>query len=85
MKSFIALAVLFFSIHSFAHEHGHGEGPCAKDREKYCADVEPGEGRMMKCMKDNKDKLSPECKEHREKMKKHMKEMRKHHSEDTKE
>ena len=50
-----------------------GDGPCAKDRETLCGSVEPGEGRMMKCMKENEDKLSSECKAHREKMKETMK------------
>lgn len=52
------------------------EGPCAKDREAFCKDVQPGEGRIIKCLKDNKDKLSAECKTHHEKMKAHHKEVK---------
>jgi hypothetical protein len=29
--------------------------------EKYCRNVEPGEGRQMKCMYDLRDKLQPAC------------------------
>lgn len=53
-----------------------GNGPCAKDRETLCAGIEPGDGRMMKCMMENQDKLSAECKAHHEKMKAHMKDMK---------
>lgn len=35
---------------------------CSADREKLCGDVEPGKGRIMRCMKENRDKLSEECK-----------------------
>ena len=36
---------------------------CAADRQTYCADVERGGGRVMKCMKEHADKLAPACKE----------------------
>lgn len=55
--------------------HAQGDGPCAKDREALCAGVEPGDGKVMKCMKDNEEKLSMECKAHREKMKENMKDI----------
>jgi hypothetical protein len=29
--------------------------------EKFCRNVEPGEGRQMKCMYDLRDKLQPAC------------------------
>lgn len=70
--------MLGFSTFAFADKHGHGggDGPCAKDREAYCADVEHGEGRMMKCMQDNADKLSAECKAHQAKAKEAMKDVK---------
>ena len=36
---------------------------CKADRQTYCADVEKGGGRVMKCMKEHADKLSPSCKD----------------------
>ena len=36
---------------------------CAADRQTFCADVEKGGGRVMKCMKEHADKLAPACKE----------------------
>lgn len=49
---------------------------CAKDRETLCGMVERGEGRVLKCMMDNKDKLSGDCKAKYEKMKDHAAEMK---------
>jgi len=49
--------------------------PCAGDVAKFCKDVKPGEGRIAKCLKDNKDQLSPECKAHVAKVKEALKEV----------
>jgi hypothetical protein len=37
-------------------------GACKKDRDKFCKDVEPGEGRIVECLKQNRAKLRPACK-----------------------
>jgi hypothetical protein len=39
-----------------------GNGPCKADVEKLCPNVQPGGGRIIACMKENKDKLSEACK-----------------------
>jgi hypothetical protein len=36
---------------------------CAKDIEKFCANVTPGGGRLMKCLKPHLEELSPACRE----------------------
>jgi hypothetical protein len=42
---------------------GHGAmKACRPDREKYCAGVEKGGGRVMACMKEHAAELSPGCK-----------------------
>ena len=38
------------------------EGPCKADMEKFCKGVEPGEGRVVKCMKEHEAELSEGCK-----------------------
>ncbi len=38
-------------------------GPCAETVEKYCRDVVPGAGRVMKCLNDHRDDQSPFCKD----------------------
>lgn len=36
-------------------------GVCKADREKFCKDVQPGDGRIMQCLSDNKAQLAPDC------------------------
>jgi multidrug efflux system outer membrane protein len=36
---------------------------CAPDLEKFCPDVEPGQGRLLSCLKGKLDQLSPACQE----------------------
>jgi len=36
---------------------------CKEDVEEYCKNVQPGEGRIMQCLKKNVDHLSNKCKE----------------------
>lgn len=36
-------------------------GVCKADREKFCKDVQPGEGRIMQCLAENKASLSADC------------------------
>ena len=38
-------------------------GPCADTITKYCSDVIPGEGRLMKCLNDHRDAQSIACKD----------------------
>ena len=43
------------------------DGPCKADMEKFCKDVKPGEGRIVKCMKEHEAELSEACKAHKPK------------------
>ena len=41
---------------------GHAEEmPCTQEIRTYCADVQPGGGRIMQCLKTNEGKLSMAC------------------------
>lgn len=55
---------------------GFAKGPCAEDREKLCAGIEKGEGRIVKCMKENEASLGQACKDHVTKMKEARKELK---------
>ncbi len=35
---------------------------CEADADTFCLDVQPGEGRMLKCLKANETSISPACK-----------------------
>lgn len=64
MKWLIVFALLTSPI-SFADHHGGaggGGGACKADAEKFCKDVQPGGGRVMKCLKEHDAELSAECK-----------------------
>ena len=36
---------------------------CRNDLQKLCPNVQPGGGRLMACLKDNKDNVSDSCKQ----------------------
>ncbi len=40
-----------------------GTGACKADAEKLCKDVQPGEGRMARCLKQHEANVSPGCKD----------------------
>lgn len=65
-----AIALLSFGTAQipFADE----DKPCQADAKKFCGDINPGDGRMMKCMKEHEADLSPACKEKGKKMHEHM-------------
>jgi len=39
------------------------EQACEGDVEQHCKDVQPGQGRMVRCLRNNESKLSASCKE----------------------
>ena len=51
------------------------ERPCMADFEKLCKDVQPGEGRVARCMKEHEKELSPGCKANIEKAKERIKDV----------
>lgn len=36
---------------------------CAEDVQTLCSGMQPGGGKIMRCLKDNKDKVSQSCKD----------------------
>lgn len=74
----VILSGLIFSPLVMANER-----PCEKDIAAYCSDAEKGDGAVMKCLSENKDKLSAECKARGEWMKGSMRRAMKAHREDV--
>jgi hypothetical protein len=35
---------------------------CAPDIKRFCADIDPGQGRVVRCLRDHESQLSPSCK-----------------------
>jgi hypothetical protein len=74
--SIVGALFLTLSAASARAEKGP-HGPCADDVAKYCKDVQPGEGRIIKCLKEHEKDLSPACKEKGAEMKQRMDDSRK--------
>jgi hypothetical protein len=41
---------------------GEANQACADDVHKFCGEVKPGQGRIVKCLQEHRNELSPECK-----------------------
>jgi hypothetical protein len=52
------LCVVFFYSQPV---NGQTRGTCADDVAKFCKGVQPGGGRLVKCLKDHESELSPAC------------------------
>ena len=61
-----AILALTLTFSSFAQTAEEDPKPCKEDRQTLCKDVKPGQGRIIKCLKENEAKLSPACKTHLE-------------------
>jgi len=49
--------ILWFGTDVYAQ----GRGPCTEDIAKFCKDIQPGGGRLVKCMREHEKDLSPAC------------------------
>lgn len=72
----IVIAMLGLSSASVLAQSDPGRDACKADVEKYCKDVEPGQGRMGKCLVSNEANLSESCKAAIERAREHAERMR---------
>lgn len=72
----IAGALLLGGSADAAPAERQRQGPCSDDVAKFCKDVQPGGGRMARCLKQHEQELSPSCKQHVSDVKKRVKEFR---------
>ncbi len=52
---------------------GAQQGACKEDVAKLCKDVQPGEGRIMECLKSHQAEVSPACATHMKQVKEQLK------------
>ncbi len=64
----LALMLISFTLVSEVSAKG---GVCKEDREKFCKDIKPGEGRIYECLVQHLNELSFDCKNRIEERKKH--------------
>lgn len=76
MKKWISIAAVMVVFSLSGVVNANEGGACAKDAETLCKGVEKGEGHMMKCMHENADKVSSECKAQMKNAKETMKEVK---------
>jgi hypothetical protein len=50
------------SIEEFKKKATEARQACEADAQKFCKDVKPGQGRIVKCLRVHEKDLSPECK-----------------------
>ncbi|MGQ0655877.1 MAG: cysteine rich repeat-containing protein, partial [Betaproteobacteria bacterium] len=58
---FAALLASAFATAVLAKEGGDPFAACKADYEKFCKSVQPGDGRIVKCMMENKGRVSSGC------------------------
>ena len=63
MKPLALAALLASALTTSALAKGGGDpfAPCKADFERLCKSVQPGEGRIVKCMMENKGRVSAGC------------------------
>jgi hypothetical protein len=65
LRLVLVVAVMFCFMSTIASaQEIERKGVCRADIEKFCKDVQPGHGRMAKCLKQHEAELSPACMEH---------------------
>lgn len=67
IKHVFVLVALGFSVNAIAA--GWEKGPCAEDVKKLCSNVEKGEGRIIRCLKEHDAQLTEACKAKRDEKK----------------
>ncbi len=72
--SVLLAAVFCVSLLGVASAEQEGGRPCADDAARLCKGVHPGEGRIVNCLKEHKDQLSPACEENIARAKEEIKE-----------
>jgi hypothetical protein len=57
----LILAALLVSGGAGAAERGAVRAACRADAQRLCTGVEPGQGRIVACLRDKAEQLTPDC------------------------
>lgn len=63
------------AVAAFFTTAGAQQGPCKDDVAKLCKDVQPGEGRILECLKSHEAEVSPKCAAHIKEVKQQLKQV----------
>jgi hypothetical protein len=58
----LIVVVVIISIMTAVYAYAEDENPCEKDIAKFCKNIEPGEGRILRCLTLSKEEVTPSCK-----------------------
>lgn len=61
-KTVLTLALSILSVSAYAQDNDALRAACKADAQKLCANVQPGGGRILKCMRAQQGQLSDACK-----------------------
>jgi hypothetical protein len=63
MKRIAVLILVFLGLSIMAIRIANAEDyPCKKDVTRFCKDIQPGEGRILRCLALHEKNLTPTCK-----------------------
>ncbi len=60
----LILVLLSMSILAASYAYAEDDNPCKKDIAQFCKNVEPGDGRILRCLTLTEKDLTPACKKH---------------------
>jgi hypothetical protein len=63
MKRIVVLMLVIFGLSIMVAEDSYAaDNPCKKEIAKFCKDIQPGDGRILRCLTMSEKDLAPPCK-----------------------
>jgi len=63
MKKIVVLMLVIFSLSIMVAENSYAaDNPCKNEIAKFCKDIQPGDGRILRCLTLSEKDLAPACK-----------------------
>lgn len=59
----LLIGIAFLALLFWKSAYSAGKDPCAEDIAKFCKDIQPGGGRVLRCLEANEKDLGPPCRE----------------------